>query len=87
MAALASARYIVGTPWKTVTPSATISSIAAAASKRGSRTSVAPCLQIVFMLTVCPKVWNSGSAPSATSPGCRSCASNALTVAFITRLR
>ena len=62
MAACKQAMYIVGTPWKVFTPSRTISSIAAAASKRGISTSVAPARQVEFMLTVWPKVWNSGSA-------------------------
>ncbi len=78
---------MVGTPWKVFAPSATISSMARAASKRGSRTRVAPARQVEFMETVWPKAWKRGSAPSATSSGRTSLASKALTVAFITRLK
>ena len=79
--------YMVGTPWKTVTFSRTISSIAASPVNRASSTSVPPRRNVPFMPTVCPNVWNSGRQPSTTSSGVTSLASKTLTVAFITRFR
>ncbi len=78
---------MVGTPWKVFTFSSAISSMARAASKRGSRTSVAPARQVELSDTVWPKAWKSGSAPRAMSSARMSLASKALTVAFMTRLK
>ncbi len=79
--------YIVGTPWKTVTPSRTISSMAASPLNRASSTSVPPSRKVPFIPTVWPNVWNSGRHPSTTSSWRASFASKTLTVAFMTRLR
>lgn len=86
-AAAASATNMVGTPWKVLMFSFTISSIARAASNRGSSTSVAPARQVELSETVCPNAWKRGSAPRAMSSGRTSLASKAQTVAFITRLK
>jgi hypothetical protein len=59
--------YIVGTPWKMVTFSRTIRSIAASPVNRASSTSVPPSRKVPFMPTVWPNVWNSGRQPSTTS--------------------
>jgi hypothetical protein len=61
------ALYIVGTPWNSVTLSRWMISSAFSGSKRGSIVTVAPTLTALFMQQVCPKEWNSGSAPSRTS--------------------
>lgn len=78
---------MVGTPWKVLTCSRTMISMARAASKRGIRTSVAPARQVELRETVCPKAWKSGRAPRTVSSGRMSLASKALTVAFITMLK
>jgi hypothetical protein len=61
------ALYIVGTPWKIVTWSRPKISSALSGSKRGSMVTVAPMQTAAFIVQVCPKEWNSGSAPSSTS--------------------
>ena len=66
-AASSSPMYIVGTPWKTVTFSRTIRSIAASPVNRASSTSVPPSRNVPFMPTVWPNVWNSGRQPITTS--------------------
>ena len=58
---MSSPQYIVGTPAKKVTFSLSSSCTAAAASNRGSSTSVAPAAKPAFMFTVEPNEWNSGS--------------------------
>ena len=62
------ALYIVGTPANSVTLSRSMISSAFAGSKRGMNVSVAPDSAHAFMQHVWPKEWNSGSAPSTTSP-------------------
>ena len=59
---------MVGTPWKTVTPSRSMISSAFSGSKRGSIVTVAPWQIALFIVQVWPKEWNRGSAPSSTSP-------------------
>ena len=66
--ACSSALYIVGTPWKTVTRSRSMISSAFSGSKRGSIVTVAPLETAAFIVQVWPNEWNSGSAPSRTSP-------------------
>ena len=70
--ACSSALYIVGTPWKTVTASRSMISSALSGSKRGSIVTVAPLQTAQFIVQVWPNEWNSGSAPSSTSPGLNS---------------
>ena len=53
-------QYIVGTPAKKLTFSASMSWSAASASKRGSITMVPPKAKAPFWITVWPKEWNSG---------------------------
>ena len=64
---LSIAWYIVGTPWKIVTLSRSMISSALAGSKRGIIDRHAPTATEALRPHVCPKVWNSGSAPSSTS--------------------
>ena len=73
---LSIAWYIVGTPWKTVTLSRSMISSALAGSKRGIIVRHAPTATAAFRPHVCPKEWNSGSAPSRTSSSrlARACA-------------
>ena len=68
--ALSSPQYIVGTPAKNVTSSVCSSRTAAAASNRGSITSVEPAANPAFMSTVEPNEWNSGSTSRwVSAPG------------------
>jgi hypothetical protein len=68
--ALSRPQYMVGTPAKNVMSSLSSSLTAAAASKRGSSTSVDAVPKPAFMLTVEPNEWNSGStARWVSAPG------------------
>ena len=75
---LSIAVYIVGTPSNTVTRSRSMISSARPASKRGSSVSVPPTAIVAFSAQVCPKAWNSGSAPSVTVSASRSNSSTAV---------
>ncbi len=59
--AVSMAQYMVGTPANDVTFSRFMSSRAATGSNRGIRTMVACRRNPVFMTTVWPNEWNSGS--------------------------
>ena len=63
------AAYIVGTPCMIVTCSFSMTSIAAAGSKRGMRASEAPAMVAALRPTTRPKTWNSGRQPMMTSSG------------------
>ena len=65
-------QYIVGTPAKSVTFSASMRSSAAPASNRGMSTSVACRRKPVLRITDWPNAWNSGSAARNTSSPARS---------------
>ena len=70
VSALSSPQYMVGTPAKNVMSSFSSSLTAAAASKRGSNTSVDAVAKPAFMLTVEPNEWNSGNTSRCVSvPG------------------
>ena len=60
--------YIVGTPWNTLTRWRWIVSSTARASNRGTIVRQAPAATEAFSPQVWPNEWNSGSAPSTTSP-------------------
>ena len=61
------AEYIVGTPSNTVTRSRAMISSALPGSKRGIRVSMPPARTQALSPHVCPKEWNSGSAPRTTA--------------------
>ena len=61
------AENIVGTPSKTVTLSRSMICSAFSGSKRGISVSVPPLAMQQLSAQVCPKEWNSGSAPRTTS--------------------
>ena len=78
--------YMVGTPMNTLTFSPTISSRAAAPSKRGSSTRVDPAKKPAFIAQVWPKEWNSGRQPRMTSSAVSNITEVAVTIAFIVML-
>ena len=61
--------YMVGTPRKTFTLSASQIRSACSGSNLGSRVMHAPEYIAQFIAQVCPNEWNSGSPPNRTSPG------------------
>ena len=63
------AAYIVGTPCMIVTCSFSITSMAAAGSKRGMRARLAPAIVAALRPTTRPKTWNSGRQPMTMSSG------------------
>ena len=63
------AAYIVGTPCMIVTRSFSMTSIAAAGSKRGMRARLAPAIVAALRPTTRPKTWKSGRQPMTTSSG------------------
>ena len=83
---LSIAWYIVGTPWKTVTLSRSMISSAFAGSKRGIIDRHAPTETAPLSPHVCPKEWNSGSAPSRTSSSVASASVRAEISQFLRRL-
>lgn len=78
---------MVGTPSKMVAPYSHIIRMASSGSNRSCRMRVAPTRKVVLSATDWPKVWNRGREPMTTSSPLMGWTSNALTVAFITRLR
>ncbi len=60
------AKYMVGTPAKSVTRSRSMMSKASSAVKRGSSVTVPPTVTVAFWMQVCPKEWKRGSVPNAT---------------------
>ncbi|MDX6223585.1 MAG: hypothetical protein QOD91_2639 [Frankiales bacterium] len=79
--------YIVGTPWNSVTPCASISSSAPAPSNLGIITTVAPVKNDAFITQVWPNEWNSGSTARTTSSTEISMMLVAESWAFISMLR
>ncbi len=63
------AAYIVGTPCMIVTRSFSMTSMAAAGSKRGISASDAPAIVAALSPTTRPKTWKSGRHPMTTSSG------------------
>ncbi|CAM5236589.1 hypothetical protein SFUMM280S_08526 [Streptomyces fumanus] len=78
---------MVGTPIRTVHPSASIRSSASSAVNPPIRTSLAPARNVVPMPQIWPKVWDSGRQPSSTSAGRIAKGESIVVVTFITRLR
>jgi hypothetical protein len=62
-----SAKYMVGTPAKSVTRSRFTIAAASSGVKRGSSVKQPPTASVAFWMQVWPKEWKSGSVASATS--------------------
>ena len=71
----------------TVTPRATIASIAASASKTGNSTIAAPRRTARLSTALCPKAWNSGSPPRTTSSARSSTESSSVALTCSTMAR